>query len=55
MFARVAGFPAIKTLDQYDFGFATGAPRRQIMELASLAFVERAENVVFLGPSDPTT
>jgi hypothetical protein len=22
MFARVAGFPAIKTLDQYDFGFA---------------------------------
>jgi DNA replication protein DnaC len=51
MFARVAGFPAIKTLDQYDFNFATGAPRKQIMELASLAFVERAENVVFLGPS----
>jgi DNA replication protein DnaC len=51
MFARVAGFPAIKTLDQYDFGFATGAPRKQIMELASLAFVERAENVVFLRPS----
>src|SRR6202023_2626892 len=36
---------------QYDFNFATGAPRKQIMELASLAFVERAENVVFLGPS----
>src|SRR5712671_6033877 len=51
MFARVAGFPAIKTLDQYNFGFATGAPRKQIMELASLAFVERAENIVFLGPS----
>jgi DNA replication protein DnaC len=51
MFARKAGFPAIKTLDGYDFGFATGAPRQQIMELASLAFVERAENVVMLGPS----
>jgi DNA replication protein DnaC len=51
MFARVAGFPAIKTLDQYDFGFAIGAPRKQIMELASLAFIERAENVLFLGPS----
>jgi DNA replication protein DnaC len=51
MFARLAGFPAIKTLDQYDFGFATGTPHKQIMELASLAFVERAENVVFLGPS----
>ena len=31
MFARVAGFPAIKTLDQYDFTFAAGAPRKQIM------------------------
>ncbi len=27
------------------------SPRNQIMELASVAFVERAENVVFLGPS----
>jgi DNA replication protein DnaC len=51
MFARIACFPAIKTLDQYDFAFANGAPRKQIMELASLAFIELAENVVFLGPS----
>lgn len=51
MAARVAGFPTLKTLDGYDFGFAGGAPRQQIQELASLAFVERAENVVFLGPS----
>jgi DNA replication protein DnaC len=51
MFARVAGFPTVKTLDGFDFGFATGAPRQQIYELASLAFIERAENIVFLGPS----
>lgn len=51
MFVQIAGFPAIKTLDQYDFAFATGAPRKQILELASLAFVARGENVVFLGPS----
>lgn len=51
MFARTAGFPAVKTLDGYDFGFATSAPRQQISELASLAFVERAETVVSLGPS----
>jgi DNA replication protein DnaC len=51
MFARIAGFPAIKTLDGFDFGFAIGVPRQQIHELASLAFIERAENVVFLGPS----
>ena len=51
MFARIAGFPTVKTLDGFDFGFATGVPRQQIRELASLAFIERAENVVFLGPS----
>ena len=45
------GLPGIKTLDGYDFGFATGAPRKQLLELAGLAFVERAENVVLLGPS----
>jgi DNA replication protein DnaC len=55
MFARVAGFPTIKTLDGFDFGFATGVPRPQIHELAGLAFIERAENVVFLGPSDPAS
>lgn len=48
---RTAGFPAIKTLDDFDFGFASGVPRPQIDDLATLAFVERAENVVLLGPS----
>jgi IstB-like ATP binding protein len=49
---RMAGFPALKTLEAYDFAFATGAPRQQIQELASLAFVERTENIVMLGPSE---
>lgn len=48
---RTAGFPALKTLEAYDFTFATGAPHSQIQELASLGFVERAENIVLLGPS----
>jgi DNA replication protein DnaC len=51
MLTRTAGFPAIKTLEDYDFGFATGAPRGQILEVAALGFVERTENVVLLGPS----
>jgi hypothetical protein len=45
MFARTPGFPALKTIDGYDLGFATGAPRAGITELAGLAFVEPAENV----------
>jgi DNA replication protein DnaC len=51
LLTRTAGFPSIKTLDQYDFEFATGAPRQTFKELSSLAFVERCENVVLLGPS----
>ena len=39
MFARVAGFPTIKTLGGFDFSFATGVPRQQIHELARLAFI----------------
>jgi hypothetical protein len=51
LLTRTAGFPALKTLEAHDFAFATGAPRAQIQELASLGFVERAENVVLLGLS----
>jgi hypothetical protein len=48
---RMAGFPAIKTLDDYDYSFAVGAPRKTIDELATLRFIERGENAVLLGPS----
>ncbi|UIJ29269.1 ATP-binding protein [Cereibacter azotoformans] len=47
----MAGFPAVKTLESYDFKFATSAPKRQIEQPVALAFVARKENVVFLGPS----
>ena len=48
---RLATMPAIKTLEQFDWSHASGAPKAQIQELAHLAFVPRAENVVLLGPS----
>jgi DNA replication protein DnaC len=48
---KLATLPTIKTLEQFDFTFATGAPRAQIQELAALTFIERAENIVLLGPS----
>lgn len=48
---KIASLPAIKSLEGYDFSFATGAPKAQIQELASLAFIDRAENIVLLGPS----
>ncbi len=48
---KLATLPAIKTIEQYDFAFASGAPRAQLQELAGLTFIERAENIVLLGPS----
>lgn len=51
MLLRTSGLPAIKHFSDYDFNFATGAPRAQLTELSTLAFIERQENVVMLGPS----
>ena len=48
---RLATMPGVKTLEQFDWAQAGGAPKAQIVELGHLAFVERAENVVLLGPS----
>jgi DNA replication protein DnaC len=48
---KLATLPVVKTIESYDLTFATGAPKQQIQELASLSFIERAENVVLLGPS----
>jgi DNA replication protein DnaC len=48
---RLAGFPAIKTLDEFDYEFAIGVKRKAIEELKSLSFIERGENLILLGPS----
>lgn len=45
-----ARLPAIKTLEQYDLNFQPSLDRKIIRELAGLSFVERAENIVLLGP-----
>jgi DNA replication protein DnaC len=47
---RLARFPWIKTLEQFEFDFQPSLDRRQVRELSGLSFVERAHNVVVLGP-----
>lgn len=47
---KLAGFPFLKTLDGFDFAFQPSVPRARIQELATLGFVDRKENVIFLGP-----
>lgn len=51
MLLRMAGFPALKTLDDFDFQFNSCVPRTKLSELSSLAFLDKKENVVLLGPS----
>jgi DNA replication protein DnaC len=47
---RSSRLPAVKTLSDFDFSFQPSLKREQIESLSTLGFVERKENVVFLGP-----
>ena len=48
---KMAGFPTVKTLEQFDFDFTIGVNRRQIEELSTLEFIKRKENIILLGQS----
>jgi len=47
---KMARFPWIKSLEQFDFSFQPSIDRKVVRELAGLGFVERAENIILLGP-----
>ena len=44
-----AGLPVLRTLEEFDFRFQPSLPAARIRELAELGFVERRENIVFVG------
>ena len=47
---RSSRLPAIKRLQEFDFSFQPSIKREQVESLHELGFIERKENVVFLGP-----
>jgi DNA replication protein DnaC len=47
---RTAGFPAHKTLEDFDFTAQPSAERPLVMHLAQLAWVEEHANVCLIGP-----
>ncbi len=47
---RSSRLPAVKTLADFDFAFQPSLKREQVESLHELGFVERKENVIFLGP-----
>lgn len=47
---KQARFPWTKTLEQFDFAFQPSLDKKVVRELAGLGFLDRAENVILLGP-----
>ncbi len=48
---KAAKFPAIKSLDSFDFKAIPALNKMQVLELARCEWIERRENVIALGPS----
>ena len=46
---KVASFPFLKILDDFDFDFQPTVNKQQIMDLSSLRFIENNENILFVG------
>ncbi|MBU0561127.1 MAG: IS21-like element helper ATPase IstB [Bacteroidetes bacterium] len=46
---QIAGFPQIKTLEEFDFTYQPKINEKLIRELASLQFIAEAKNLLFVG------
>ncbi len=48
---KAARFPAVKSLDSFDFRAIPSLNKMRVLELARCEWIERRENVIALGPS----
>ena len=48
---KAAKFPAVKSLDSFDFKAIPSLNKVQVLELARCEWIDRRENVISLGPS----
>lgn len=48
---KMAGFPRISTLQEFDFSYQPTINESQINDFASLRFLEKKENIIFYGNS----
>jgi len=46
---RIAGFPFIRTLDEFDFDFQPSINKKEILDLATLRFIEEKKNILLVG------
>jgi DNA replication protein DnaC len=49
----LSGLPERKTLADFDWTYNSRLPKRDVLELGVLKFIENREDVVLLGPPDP--
>ena len=47
---KISGLPFGKSIDEFDFAFQPKLDRNKVMSLFDLAFIDRRENILFLGP-----
>lgn len=47
---RQAGFPALKSLDEFDYRHQTTITKRQVNALLDFGFIDNRENLIFIGP-----
>jgi DNA replication protein DnaC len=47
---RQAQFPYMATLDGFDFNFQSSVTKRQMQQLLDFQWIDKAYNVIFLGP-----
>ncbi len=45
-----AGFPVLKTIDEFDLNFQRSITKRQINQLLEMEWIDRMYNLIFLGP-----
>ena len=48
---KAARFPAVKSLDSFDFTAIPKLNKMQVLELARCEWIERRQNIIALGPS----
>jgi len=47
---KVAGFRELKALDQFDWSFNPGFPKKRLFDLAAGRFIRERRDVLFMGP-----
>lgn len=48
---KTAGFPFLKTMNDFDFNFQPGINKNELLELNNLGFIDKKENIIFVGSS----